>query len=188
MDTNMIFGYEGTIEFDGIRSYEGPRGLPSYPVYELMPKHSSDGFYKVFKDGVLFLEGLFLKGKAIGMITEYHPNGVKRWEGFVFEDTRRGICREWYSNGILKEECDYTTDGLGIGVWTHWKEDGTLDYVEVFSDNEVSYGYSGWTSYRGEKAQIIYDSYLRQKAIRSLEMGYLSQSVEVSYKHNKVNF
>jgi hypothetical protein len=82
--------------------------------------------------GILFIESGKNLIKSITLIVKSNPN-VERTdliEGGVTLET------EYFSNGNIKIEKTFNKDGLKHGIWEYYKEDGNLDFKEVFDNGK----------------------------------------------------
>tara|TARA_R110002096_G_scaffold384852_2_gene578709 strand:+ start:998 stop:1618 length:621 start_codon:yes stop_codon:yes gene_type:complete len=73
-------------------------------------------------------------------ITNYYCNGNKKNQMLVSSRYRYGVSGKmisWYENGQIKFENYYDDKGYKTGKWKYWKEDGTLDRIEIYKDDEL---------------------------------------------------
>ena len=90
---------------------------------------------------------------------EYHSNGQKASE--EFRDFSSGINKpigiyqEWYPNGQLKEQSNYSEEGYLDGVSKIWSEDGTLLEHLFYEQNKKE----GSQKYYDESGKLIKEEY-----------------------------
>ncbi|MDA9801250.1 hypothetical protein N9C88_02280 [Candidatus Pseudothioglobus singularis] len=99
---------------------------------------------------------------SLKLITKYHPNGQKHYEGYYDETDPIGDQVSWYDNGNkehesielneLSEICTYwhkngniKAKGLRIeyfesGLWTYWYENGNKRAEGIFVDKDERAG------------------------------------------------
>jgi antitoxin component YwqK of YwqJK toxin-antitoxin module len=71
-------------------------------------------------------------------IKSFYCNGNK-WVDQYFTYTAKygvvGNFRYWYENGNIMFDTNYDDFGNKQGEWNYWKEDGSLDRIEVYKDD-----------------------------------------------------
>ena len=78
-----------------------------------------------------------------GRIFMNHANGKPRMVGHVANGKEEGICRTWYPNGQLKDECVYK-DGRRTGLYKGWHENGKPSFESSFKDGKEDGLCKGW--------------------------------------------
>jgi len=64
------------------------------------------------KDGPLYEEGIFRRGKLHGLVVRYYPDGKKEFEGTY-------------------------KDGKQDGIWIYWDSTGAVERLVIYKDNEI---------------------------------------------------
>ena len=68
---------------------------------------------------------------SLQLITKYHPNGQKKYEGYYEEQEPVGDHTAWYENGNMKSEgCFEGEDGC-VGKWRYWHSNGQLACIGI---------------------------------------------------------
>jgi hypothetical protein len=102
--------------------------LPPQDVY--YPKLNKDGIAKLyFESGVLAAEGMFSKGKRMGLWRHNYDVGNILAEGDYMDGLKAGVWVFYYSNGNLKSQGRYKSD-LKHGRWKEWDRSGAMTEVE----------------------------------------------------------
>lgn len=106
----------------------------------LMPKYSRMKGTKTertyHRNGRIYQEVPFVKGKIHGLIREWHKNGTLAKEIPMKEGVRHGVCKEWNDAGQLLGTFEMR---MGTGVSKHWFPDGQLG-LEISVINEAFTG------------------------------------------------
>lgn len=82
----------------------------------------------------------FIKNVAYGNYCKfYNKDSVLIEEGMWFDEIWVGYYKKYYSNGVLKEEGEYSNkiSGAKTGIWKYYSGIGILESEEEYKDGEI---------------------------------------------------
>ena len=85
-------------------------------------------------NGVLFAVGD--NEPYSGRITDYYPNGVKKYEVDLVNGVAQGMATEWHINGQKMTETTLK-DGVPVGTITGWYRMGAKEYELPVEDGDI---------------------------------------------------
>ncbi len=114
----------------GIECYDSAGKL----LYKTTEKDSTFYFKSFYPDGILKMEGSFVKGKKSGKWLVYNPAGVLKEELNYFNNMLQGLQKTYYPNGFISEEY-YCDSNLIVGEYKEYYTNGRLKTSGYYNKN-----------------------------------------------------
>jgi antitoxin component YwqK of YwqJK toxin-antitoxin module len=117
---------------------------------------------------------------------EFYSNGLmKKLESTDKYDDLNGICKDWYDNGQLKEECEFIGGMQRTGPWLKYHRNGQIEQEAEFRDGDLFF-HNYWTK---EGEQLLKNGtglYVNEYEIDMFgeEMNYRDETEYIDYKRN----
>ncbi len=78
-----------------------------------------------FRNGRVYQEVPFVRGKINGVVREYHKNGILAKEVPTKDGLRHGVCKQWNNKGELLGTFEMS---LGTGISKQWFQNGHIQF------------------------------------------------------------
>ena len=89
---------------------------------------------KYHSNGQKHFEGYYDETDPVGDQVSWHDNGNKEYESIELNELSQ-ICTNWYENGNLKSN-GVRTEYFESGLWTYWYDNGNKRAEGIFVDKD----------------------------------------------------
>jgi antitoxin component YwqK of YwqJK toxin-antitoxin module len=96
-----------------------------------------------------------------GRFVHFHPNGLRRLEGYLDGDRAVGRWRAWFSNGAPEADVGYR-DGVRHGWCSVWHPNGQLFEAGAYEDGLLE---GEWVRYASDGALLKRNTFRRGKKV-----------------------